>query len=433
MTPLLDRSPRRPLTGSVTVPGDKSISHRALLIAALSGARSRLGGLNDGDDVTRTSRALEAHGIAIRGQPPGQVEVEGCHLSGWHEADDVVEAGNSGSTARMLTGVLAAHAGLTVITGDVSLRARPMLRVVAPLRAMGASIDGRAHGDRLPLVIRGGPLRGLDHELAIASAQVKTALLLSGMNADGTTSVREPAASRDHTELMLAAAGVPLERGERTVAITGGATPSGLEMEVPGDISAALFFVVGATLLQGSELTISGVGLNPTRTAALDVLARMGAQIERDNARASGGEVAGDLHVRAASLVGTDVEPHEVTGAIDEIPILAIAASQAEGTTTFRGISELRTKESDRVDAMVSGLRATGGTASADGDSLVVEGPARLEGGRVDSRGDHRIAMAFAVAGMLSAAPVRVTRWSCVDTSFPGFLDVLGRAQGRKR
>ncbi|HWC14008.1 MAG TPA: 3-phosphoshikimate 1-carboxyvinyltransferase [Actinomycetota bacterium] len=433
MTPLLDRSSRRPLTGSITVPGDKSISHRALLIAALSGERSRLGGLNDGADVARTRRALVAHGIAVAGNPPGQVEVEGSRLSRWREAGDVVDAGNSGSTARMLAGILAAHAALTVVTGDASLRARPMLRVVAPLRAMGASIDGRAHGDRLPLVIRGGRLRALDHELAIASAQVKTALLLAGMHADGTTSVREPAATRDHTELMLAAAGVPVERGTDTVVMTGRATPSGLEMEVPGDISAAMFFVVAASLLQRSELTISGVGLNRTRTIALDVLARMGAKIERHNTRSSGGEVAGDLHVRAASLAGTEVEPHEVTGAIDEIPALAIAATQADGATTFRGIGELRTKESDRVDAMISGLRAVGATASADADSLVVEGPVPLQGGRVDSRGDHRIAMAFAVAGMISAAPVRVSKWSCVDTSFPGFLDVLGRAQGRKR
>ena len=359
--------------------------------------------------------------------------MEGLGLDAWTEAEGVIDAGNSGSTARMLTGILAGHRGLAVLTGDASLRSRPMLRVVAPLRAMGASIDGRAHGDRLPLVIKGGGLRGRDHELAVASAQVKSALLLAGLHAEGITSVTEPMATRDHTELMLAAAGISIGRNGRTITISGGQTPVGLDIEVPGDISAAMFLIVAALLVDGSALTLTNVGLNPTRTAALDVLVRMGGDIRRTDERWSGGEPVGDLEVHSSSLKATQLSAVEIANAIDEVPALAIAASQAEGTTVFEGIGELRAKESDRVGAIVEGLRAMGVSAEAGADSLAVEGPCILRGARVESRGDHRIAMAFAVAGMLSTAPVQVTRWSCVDTSFPGFLEVVGRAQGRRR
>lgn len=418
-----------PLAGAVTMPGDKSVSHRALLLSGLANGRSTIAGLNEGDDVARTRASLQAYGIRVTGTASGRVEVEGCEVSSWREPAGVIDAGNSGSTARMLAGVAAAVPGVSVLTGDASLSRRPMLRVVAPLRAMGATIDGRDHADRLPLTIRGGHLTAIDHELTVASAQVKSALLLAGLAAEGTTSVSEPHPSRDHTERMLRAAGIRLTTEGATVSVEGGQVPIALGWEIPGDVSAAAFFVVAATLLAGSDLTIADVGLNPTRTGALGFLRTMGADIELSETRTAGGEPVGEIRVRSASLRGAELPADRVPSTIDEIPILAVAATQAEGTTVFRGIGELRAKESDRIAALVAGLSALGSGARAEGDDLVVEGPSRLAGGTLESHGDHRIAMAFAVAGLISAAPIKVKGWSSVDTSFPSFLEVLGKAQ----
>lgn len=434
MPALRSRGPR-PLRGSITVPGDKSISHRALLLAALAGGRSTITGLNDGDDVARTRAAVELLGARI-GVSPGsrsEVEVEGYGWSGLREPAATIDAGNSGSTARMVAGVCAALPGLTVISGDATLHRRPMLRVVAPLRAMGASIEGRAHGDRLPLSIRGASLTGIDHDLSVASAQVKTAVLLAGMSATGKTSVTEPFQSRNHTEQMLAAAGVDVHIEGTTVRVAGEQEPRPMDWSVPGDISSALFLITAACLVPGSELTITDVGLNPTRSAALDVLRAMGADIEVAHRSAVSGEPVGDVTVRGAQLRATRVEERLVPALIDEIPILAIAAAHAEGTTEFDAIGELRTKESDRVATIVEGLTALGGDAAAEGDTLAITGPRPLDGGHVDSRGDHRIAMAFAVAGLMARAPVKVAGWSSIETSFPTFLEVLGRAQGGPR
>ena len=434
MPALRSRGPR-PLRGSITVPGDKSISHRALLLALLARGRSTITGLNDGDDVARTRAAVELLGarIGVSAGPQSEVEVEGCGWSGLREPSEPIDAGNSGSTARMVAGICAALPGLTVITGDATLHRRPMLRVVAPLRAMGASIEGRAHGDRLPLSIRGASLTGIDHDLSVASAQVKTAVLLAGMGAAGQTSVTEPFQSRNHTELMLTAAGVDMHIEGATVTVAGGQEPRPMGWAVPGDISSALFLITAACLVPGSELTITDVGLNPTRSAALDVLRAMGADIEVAHQSAVSGEPVGDVTVRGAQLHATRVEEQLVPALIDEIPILAIAAAHAEGTTEFEAIGELRTKESDRVATIVEGLTALGGDAAAEGDTLAITGARPLEGGHVDSRGDHRIAMAFAVAGLMARAPVKVAGWSSIETSFPTFLEVLGRAQGGVR
>ena len=305
-----------------------------------------------------------------------------------------------------------------------------MLRIVAPLRAMGAAIDGREHGDRLPLAIRGASLAAIDHETTIASAQVKTCILLAGLNATGRTSVTEPVLSRDHTERMMAAAGIPISTTGTTVLVEGGHAPGAVDWHIPGDISSALFFIVAATMIAGSDLTLTGIGLNPTRTGALEILRSMGAALDVEIDETIGGEPVGRIRARAAQLSGVEVTAQQIPSSIDEVPILAIAATQAEGTTIFHGIGELRTKESDRVAALAEGLTALGGAARLEGDSLVIEGPARLGGGEVRSHGDHRIAMAFAIAGLVSSSPVKVTEWSCVDTSFPGFLDALGRARG---
>jgi 3-phosphoshikimate 1-carboxyvinyltransferase len=422
----------RSLTGEITVPGDKSISHRALLLAALARGSSRVQGMNVGADVLATVRALRHLGVACRvADANREVEIEGNGWAGLHEPDDIIDAGNSGTTIRTLAGVCAGVAGLTVLTGDAAVRRRPMLRVVAPLRQMGATIDGRAHGDRPPLAIRGGPLSGIDLDMTVASAQVKTAILIAGLHASGSTSVTEPAPSRDHTERMLAAAGVPLHRDERTVTVEGGQDLIAMEWIIPGDLSAAMFLLVGALLVDGSDLAVKGVGINGTRSGALDVLARMGARLDVEPQGEHGGEPVGLIHGRTSELHGTHVTPDEVPSLIDEIPVLAVAATQATGETVIAGAEELRYKESDRIAAIVAALQAVGGDADELPDGLVVRGPTPLTGGEVDARGDHRIAMALAIAGLVAHGRVSVKGWGSVQTSFPEFLDVLGRAQGR--
>lgn len=421
----------KPLTGTIDVPGDKSISHRALLLAALAPGASTIRGLNDGDDVRRTSAAVSALGATVAAaERSSLVQVEGWGERGPQEPATILDAGNSGTTARLLLGVVAHLDGTAVIAGDESLSARPMLRVVAPLRSMGATIDGRDHGDHLPLTVRGGRLEGMDHSLTVSSAQVKSALLLAGLRALGSTSVREPSRSRDHTETMLRAAGVQLEIDELTVRVEGGQSPTPMQWEVPGDVSSAMYLIVAATLVAGSDLTIRDVGLNPTRTGAIGVLQEMGADIVTSERVTTSGEVAGDVRVRSSDLIGCRVGAGSIPTLIDEIPILAVAASQADGETVFEGVSELRAKESDRLTAIATGLGGLGVATEVSGDDLAIRGPARLQGGVADSRGDHRMAMSFAIAGLISESNIRVDGWSCVQTSFPTFLDVLGSAQG---
>jgi 3-phosphoshikimate 1-carboxyvinyltransferase len=403
-----------------------------LILASLAEGSARITGLNSGDDVRATADALRALGAAIDLDPEiHEAQVEGKGWAGLEEPGDVIDARNSGTTLRSIAGVCAAVPGVSVLTGDDTLRRRPMLRIVAPLRQMGATLDGPRHGDRAPLIVRGGPLAGIDLELTVASAQVKTSVLLAGLAASGRTSVEEPGISRDHTERMLNAAGVIVTASAGTVAVDGGQQPAPVDWAVPGDVSAAMFFVVAATLIEGSDLTIEGVGLNPTRTGLLDVLKAMGATIDTRVESESGGEPIGTIHVRHAPLHGLVVPTDRMATFLDEIPVLALAASQADGETVIAGASELRVKESDRITSMVEGLRAVGGEAEELPDGLVVRGPAGLVGGEVDAHGDHRIAMSFALAGLLSETNVRVEGWSSVETSFPEFLDVLGRAQGR--
>ena len=420
------------LRGTVDMPGDKSISHRALILGALGNGPSTVSQINTGSDVQATARMLTQLGAPVDfdvENHKGQVEGQGW--DGLSEPEGPLDAGNSGTSMRLLLGVCAGVDGASVLTGDDSLRRRPMLRVVAPLRQMGARIDGRRYGDRAPLFVRGGRLESLDYESTVPSAQVKTAVLLAGLRASGTTSVREPALSRDHTERMLAAAGVPLNRDGLAVAVAGGSAIAAMEWVVPGDISAAMFFVVAALILPDSDLTIASVGLNPTRIAALEVLVRMGADIEVELGAEQCGEPTGDLRVRYSELSGTEVAPGEIPALIDEIPALTIAATQAKGATVIRGASELRVKESDRVAALARGLATLGAVVEELDDGLIVTGPAPLAGGEVESHYDHRIAMAFAVAGLASEERVRVRDWSCVDTSFPGFMDVLDGVRER--
>ena len=422
--------PDAPLVGSVTMPGDKSISHRALILSALAAGKSSVRHVSTGYDVLATARVLGQLGATCAvDEANAQVEVDSPGAEGLREPDDVLWAGNSGTTLRCMLGVCAGIPGLHVLSGDDSLRSRPMLRVVSPLRQMGASVDGREYGALAPLVVRGGDLSALDFEMPVASAQVKTAVLLAGLRASGTTVVSEPGPSRDHTERMLAAAAVPVSVDGLRVSVEGGGLPEVRDWMVPGDLSSAAFLVAAALLLEGSDLLLEGVGLNPTRTGFLDVLRRMGADVETSEDSEEGGEPVGSLRVRASRLQATTIGADEIPRLIDEIPVLAVVATQAEGATEIRGAEELRLKESDRIDVVVNGLRALGADVEALADGMIVRGPTALRAGAVDSFNDHRVALAMAVAGFVVGGKVRIGGWSSVATSFPEFLDVVAEAR----
>lgn len=426
---------RAAISGTCVVPGDKSISHRALIFAALAEGRSCLAGLGTGQDVRSTAACLRSLGATIEWPEESADAVVTGPSGGLSEATDVLDVGNSGTTIRTLLGVTAGIPGVSVLTGDASIRSRPMLRVVGPLREMGADIAGRSEGDLAPLVVTGGTLQGIDYNLRVASAQVKTALCLAGMAAEGTTRLAEPGPSRDHTERMLQARGVTLETAPGHLAVTGPQRPSALDGSVPGDISSAFFLIVAALLLPGSDLTITGVGLNPTRTAGLEVLRAMGADLDWSVEGSEGGEVLGTVTARHSELRGVVVDPALVPGLIDEVPALAVAATQADGETLITGAAELRVKESDRIAGLSEGLSAIGADVEALPDGLRVTGGSPLTGGAVSSLGDHRLAMSFAVAGMIAKDDVKVKGWSAVDTSFPGFVPLVRslRSRGRKR
>lgn len=374
--------------------------------------------------------------------PDGTFTITGCGLDGFKEPEDVLDCGNSGTTMRLFAGILAGQGFFSVLTGDSSLRKRPMARVVDPLRRMGASITGRQGGRFAPLAIRGGRLVGVSHTIPIASAQVKSALLLAGLWAGGETWVEEPGLSRDHTERLLVAFGGEVlngasngTTGTNRVGVRGGMTLSGREFTVPGDISSAAFFIVAACLVPRSHLILKGVGVNPTRTGILDVLQNMGAEISATGSGsrsgagdgAGGVEPTGDIEARYSKLGATEIYGDIVPRLIDEIPIIAVAATQAEGTTIIRDAAELRVKESDRLKGLAAGLRAMGASVEELPDGLVISGPTRLKGARVQSFGDHRLAMAFAVAGLIADGTTTVEDAGCVDISFPGFYNTLRR------
>jgi 3-phosphoshikimate 1-carboxyvinyltransferase len=412
--------------GRFTLPGDKSISHRLALLGSLAHGETRIDNFSTGADCASTLACLDALGVSIA-RDGARVTVVGRGPEGLRPAPGPLDAGNSGSTLRMLAGILAGRPFDTVLTGDPSLRRRPVERVAAPLRAMGAgasSTDGRP-----PLTIRGGSLQPINWELSVASAQVKTAILLAGLQASGRTTVREPELSRDHTERLLPAFGVPVERDGLSVSVDGPARLTPFTMTVPGDASSAAFLVVAALILPRSEIRIDGVLLNPTRSAFLDVLRRMNASIEVSVVE-SEPEPVGFILARSSELVGVDVPPDAVPAVIDEIPALAIAAAHARGRTSVTGAAELRLKESDRIAALVEGLRRMGGRAEERPDGLVVEGGSRLTGATVRSQDDHRIAMAFSVAALAARGETEIEGAECASVSFPQFYDCLRRAAG---
>jgi 3-phosphoshikimate 1-carboxyvinyltransferase len=417
--------PATAVVGHIGVPGDKSISHRAALLGAIGDGETTIAGFGRSADTESTLAAVRALGAEVTEEEVDLVRVRGRGLRGLAAPDEALDCGNSGTTLRLLPGILVGQEGRFELTGDESLRSRPVERVAEPLRQMGASIetdDGRA-----PIVVQGGhALAGIRYELPVASAQVKSAVLLAGLFASGETTVVEPIATRDHTELLLNAGGARVRRSGRRLTV--GPTER-LELgrvEVPGDFSSAAPFVVASTLLAGSELTIHDVGLNPTRTGLLDVLGRMGARIVVLNRRRLGGEPVGDLEVHAAELVATEVEASEVPRLIDELPLLALAAACARGETVIRGAGELRVKETDRIESVRTSLRALGAHVAARDDVLRVRGvPTRPKGGGMGSRGDHRLAMVGAVAGLVSREGVRLEGADAVGVSFPGFFDLL--------
>jgi 3-phosphoshikimate 1-carboxyvinyltransferase len=415
--------------GEVRVPGDKSITHRALILGALARGETRIRGASDAQDCRSTRRCIEALGVAVDDRPDGSLAVAGAGPDGLREPGDVLDCGNSGTTMRMLLGVLAGRPFHAVLTGDGSLRSRPMARVAEPLRRMGATVDGRGGGGRAPLAIRGGRLRGLEWRPEVASAQVKSAILLAGLQADGVTAVVEPAPSRDHTERMLSGFGATLERDGPAVSIRGGQRLRAADVDVPGDLSSAAFFLAAAAIVPGARVVVRDVGVNPTRTGFLDVLAEMGVSVRRTRERVVCGEPVADLsagfagNLQAPSAVGGDRLPR----LIDEVPVLAVLAALARGTTTIRDAVELRHKESDRLAAMARGLAALGADVEERPDGLVVHGGRRLRGARVDAAGDHRIAMALAVAGLAAEGETAVEGAESVAISVPGFAAEVGR------
>ena len=412
--------PAAALEGHFAVPGDKSISHRALLVGAIADGETRIRGFGRSADTESTLAAVRALGVEVHDAET--VTVHGASLRGLQSAE--VDCGNAGTLARLVTGLLAFQEGEFTLTGDGSLSSRPMERIAGPLRTMGAQIA--TQDGHLPLTVTGAKLNAIDYELPVASAQVKSAVLLAALGAEGRTTVIEPTPTRDHTELMLREAGVRVTTRPNSVSVD---PPKSLRLDavdVPGDFSSAAPFVVAATIVPESRITIHDVGLNPRRTGLLDVLDRMGARVGILTRRRFGQEPGGDLEVRAAELTATEIDAREVPLLIDELPLFALLAAHARGTSRVRGAGELRLKESDRIDALVDALRALGLRAKAHEDGFEVTGvPRRPRGGRIDARGDHRIAMLGAVAGVASREGVEIEGFESVGVSFPGFHDLL--------
>lgn len=413
------------LQGSVAIPGDKSISHRSIMLGSLATGVTRITNFLRGEDNFATMNAFRSMGVPIE-DSGSVVTVRGVGVHGLQEPDDVLDCGNSGTTIRLMTGLLSGQSFFSVLTGDQYLRKRPMKRVTEPLRRMGATIAGRGNGTLAPLAISGGRLNGITFQSPIASAQVKSALMLAGLYADGATTISEPTLSRDHSERMFRFFGADIETGGTTVTVRAGRELRGQEITVPGDISSAAFFLVAGLIVPGAELLIRNVGINPTRTGVLDILQQMGGNIVLQDQREVSGEPVADLLVRSSRLKGIEIGGDVVPRAIDEFPAISVAAALAEGTTVIRDAHELRVKETDRIAAMAGNLRAIGsGPIEETEDGMVITGVETLRGGTVSSFGDHRIAMSLAIAACASRDGVTIDDVSCVPTSFPGFFELL--------
>ena len=416
------------LSGSFRVPGDKSCSHRSVMFGSLAKGETRVSGFLEGEDSLNTLKAFRAMGVEIEHPAPGELVIQGVGLRGLRAPTAPLDLGNSGTAMRLMAGVLAGQAFDSEMVGDSSLSGRPMGRVITPLTQMGAQIAGDENG-RPPLKVKGGaPLQGIHYTSPMASAQVKSAVLLAGLYAEGETSVTEPAVTRDHTERMLTGFGYEVRRDGLTTTLKGGGELTGTNVLVPSDISSAAFFMVGASIAEGSEITLQQVGMNPTRTGVIDILRLMGADITLTNQQITGGEPVADITVRSAQLHGIEIPESLVSLAIDEFPVLFVAAASARGRTVLTGAEELRVKESDRIQVMVDALLELGIKAEATPDGAIIEG-GQIQGGEVDSHGDHRVAMAFSIAGLVAAGDITINDCANVNTSFPGFCN-LATAHG---
>ncbi|SNB44850.1 3-phosphoshikimate 1-carboxyvinyltransferase [Geobacter sp. DSM 9736] len=416
--------PAKAVKGEMVVPGDKSISHRSIMLGSLAEGQTRVTGFLRGEDNLATLNAFRAMGIDITDDGT-TLRISGKGLRGLSEPTDVLDCGNSGTSMRLMAGLLAGQSFFSVLTGDQYLRRRPMKRVIEPLARMGGTIFGRSGGDRAPLAIVGRPLAGISHHSAVASAQVKSALMLAGLYAEGETTITEPHLSRDHSERMFRYFGADVASFTGGVTVRGGRELQGRDIIVPGDISSAAFFIVAALIVPGSELLIRGVGVNPTRTGILDILTAMGGDIQLLDCRDLSGEPVADILVRASRLRGVEIGGDVVPRAIDEFPVICVAAALADGQTTLRDAHELRVKETDRITAMAKNLCRAGVAIAETPDGMVIEGAGRIDGCRAESFGDHRIAMSMLVAGLAASGEVTVDDVECIGTSFPDFIPLL--------
>jgi 3-phosphoshikimate 1-carboxyvinyltransferase len=412
--------------GQITVPGDKSISHRAIMMGSIASGKTSISGFLRGEDNIATLNAFRKMGVDIR-DDAGTILIEGRGLHGLEEPSDIIDCGNSGTSMRLITGLLAGQDFFSVLTGDQYLRKRPMKRVLDPLRKMGAEIFARAGGNLAPLAISGKELKGISLESPISSAQVKSAVLLAGLFASGETTVIEPHLSRDHSERMLRYFGADIEILPNGATVRGGQELDGREVVVPGDISSAAFFIVAALVTPDSELIIRNVGVNPTRTGILDVLSAMGASLELVDRREVSGEPVADIVAKSSLLKGIEIGGELVPRAIDEFPVICVAAALAEGKTVIREASELRVKETDRIAAMACNLRKAGVSVAETDDGMVIEGTERLQGCLVDSFGDHRIAMSMLIGGLVAKETITVNDVDCIGTSFPNFTELIDK------
>jgi 3-phosphoshikimate 1-carboxyvinyltransferase len=421
---------KQPPHGEISVPGDKSIGHRAVIFASIANGQSRVFNLSGGEDNLRTVQAFSDMGVKISSEG-GSLCVQGEGWDALSEPRGTIDCGNSGTAMRLLSGVLAGRPFVSRLDGDSSLRQRPMQRVIDPLSRMGAKITSRGEKGLAPLEIQGDKLHAIDYEMAVASAQVKSAILLAGLQAGGVTTVEEPQSSRNHTELMIGGFGGETKIVARSVSVAGGQRLCGREVRIPGDISSAAFFLVAAATIPGSEITVRGVGVNPTRDGVLEVLRGMGAKIQLLNQRIETGEPVADIKVSGSQLKGVEIGPEMVARTVDEYPILAVAGALASGVTTMSGVKELRYKESDRIATMTEGLRRLGVEVEEREDGMTIRGGRPLEAASVKTYGDHRVAMSLAIAGLSTTGGIQMDDVACVNTSFPGFFELLNRLCSR--
>ncbi|MED1788732.1 3-phosphoshikimate 1-carboxyvinyltransferase [Brevibacillus laterosporus] len=421
---MLTIQPAKRIQGETQVPGDKSISHRAVMFGALAEGTTQISGFLQGADCLSTIDCFSRMGVSIE-REGDHVTVHGKGWFGLQEPNQKLDVGNSGTTIRLMSGILATQPFHCVVEGDESIAKRPMRRVVGPLREMGAKIDGRKNGEFTPLSIRGGDLKGITYVSPVASAQIKSAILLAGLQADGTTIVEEPSVSRDHTERMLRAFGVEVGQAGKSVSVQGGQKLIGREISVPGDISSAAFLIAAVMMLPESELLIANVGINPTRTGIIDVVRAMGGTIELRNERIVNEEPVADIYVAYTKLHGTVIEGDLIPRLIDEIPVIAVMATQAVGETIIRDAAELKVKETDRITTVVSQLGKFGAKVQPTDDGMIITGECVLHGTEINSMGDHRIGMAMAIAGLASQGETIVRQAEAIDVSFPGFANLL--------